>query len=35
LKKLQTDYIDLYYQHRPDPNTPIEISFQTMAEFVK
>ncbi|MET0439476.1 MAG: aldo/keto reductase [Devosia sp.] len=24
LKRLQTDYIDLYYQHRVDPNTPIE-----------
>jgi aryl-alcohol dehydrogenase-like predicted oxidoreductase len=24
LKKLRTDYIDLLYQHRPDPNVPIE-----------
>lgn len=24
LKRLQTDYIDLYYQHRVDPKTPIE-----------
>lgn len=24
LKRLRTDYIDLYYQHRVDPNTPIE-----------
>src|SRR5581483_7345184 len=24
LKRLQTDYIDLYYQHRVDPNVPIE-----------
>jgi aryl-alcohol dehydrogenase-like predicted oxidoreductase len=24
LKRLQTDVIDLYYQHRVDPNTPIE-----------
>ncbi|KMQ68719.1 aldehyde oxidase [Chryseobacterium sp. FH2] len=24
LKKLKTDYIDLFYQHRPDPNVPIE-----------
>ena len=24
LKKLRTDYIDLFYQHRPDPNVPIE-----------
>lgn len=24
LKALQTDHIDLYYQHRVDPNVPIE-----------
>ncbi len=24
LRRLQTDYIDLYYQHRPDPAVPIE-----------
>ena len=24
LKRLQTDYIDLYYQHRPDPEVPVE-----------
>src|SRR5437867_1396847 len=24
LKRLGTDFIDLYYQHRVDPNTPIE-----------
>ena len=24
LRRLQTDYIDLYYQHRPDPNVPVE-----------
>ena len=29
LKRLQTDYIDLYYMHRMDPKTPIE---ETMAE---
>lgn len=36
LKRLQTDYIDLYYQHRVDPNTPIEevakVIKQLMAE---
>ncbi|KAI5820711.1 NADP-dependent oxidoreductase domain-containing protein [Pyronema omphalodes] len=31
LKRLGTDYIDLYYQHRPDPATPIE---ETMTELV-
>ena len=29
LKRLNTDYIDLYYMHRMDPKTPIE---ETMAE---
>ncbi len=32
LKRLKTDYIDLYYLHRVDPNTPIEESAQTMKE---
>jgi aryl-alcohol dehydrogenase-like predicted oxidoreductase len=35
LKRLGTDYIDLYYQHRVDPDTPIEETVQTMAELVK
>ena len=33
LKLLQTDYIDLLYQHRPDPDTPIEITVGAMKEF--
>src|ERR1700761_2808550 len=32
LKRLGTDYIDLYYQHRVDPNTPIEDTVATLAE---
>lgn len=24
LKRMQLDYVDLYYHHRPDPNTPLE-----------
>lgn len=32
LKRLQTDYIDLYYLHRVDPNTPIEDVANTMKE---
>ena len=28
LKRLGTDHIDLYYQHRVDPNTPIEETAQ-------
>ncbi|KAF9510791.1 hypothetical protein BS47DRAFT_1347518 [Hydnum rufescens UP504] len=35
LKKLRTDHIDLYYQHRPAPDTPIEITVGAMAELVK
>jgi len=32
LKRLQTDYVDIYYLHRVDPNTPIEVVAQTMKE---
>ncbi|MCM1339946.1 MAG: aldo/keto reductase [Muribaculaceae bacterium] len=32
LKRLQTDYIDLYYLHRVDPKTPIEDVANTMKE---
>jgi aryl-alcohol dehydrogenase-like predicted oxidoreductase len=35
LKRLGTDYIDLYYIHRVDPNIPIEEVAQTMQEFKK
>lgn len=35
LKRLGTDYIDLYYQHRLDPKTPIEDVMQVLAGFVK
>ena len=34
LKRLGTDYIDLYYQHRVDPNTPIEETIGALAELV-
>jgi aryl-alcohol dehydrogenase-like predicted oxidoreductase len=34
LKRLGTDYIDLYYQHRVDPNTPIEDTLGAVAELV-
>ncbi|TDL15043.1 Aldo/keto reductase [Rickenella mellea] len=34
LEKLGGDYIDLYYQHRVDPNVPIEIVLETLREFV-
>ncbi|MCI8410403.1 MAG: aldo/keto reductase [Lachnospiraceae bacterium] len=35
LKRLDTDYIDLYYQHRTDPNVPIEEVAGVMAELIK
>ncbi len=35
LKRLGTDYIDLYYQHRLDPKTPIEETVGALAELVK
>lgn len=35
LQRLGTDYIDLYYQHRLDPKTPIEETVGAMAELVK
>jgi aryl-alcohol dehydrogenase-like predicted oxidoreductase len=34
LKRLSTDHIDLYYQHRVDPNTPIEDTVGALAELV-
>ena len=34
LNRLGTDYIDLYYQHRVDPNTPIEETAGAVAELV-
>jgi aryl-alcohol dehydrogenase-like predicted oxidoreductase len=35
LKRLNTDVIDLYYQHRIDPQTPIEETVDAMAKLVK
>lgn len=35
LRRLGTDTIDLYYQHRVDPNTPIEDTIGAMADLVK
>ena len=34
LKRLGTDHVDLYYQHRVDPNVPIEETVGAMAELV-
>ncbi len=35
LRRLGVDHIDLYYQHRVDPNTPIEDTVGAMAELVR
>ena len=34
LQRLGTDHVDLYYQHRIDPNVPVEDSVGAMAELV-
>jgi pyridoxine 4-dehydrogenase len=33
LRRLRTDVVDLYYLHRVDPETPLEESVQTIAEY--
>ena len=35
LKRLRTDHIDLYYQHRVDPNVPIEDVAGTIADLMR
>ncbi len=35
LRSLRTDYIDLYYLHRPDPATPAEEVIETMSALVR
>jgi aryl-alcohol dehydrogenase-like predicted oxidoreductase len=35
LRRLGVDYVDLYYQHRVDPDTPIEDTVGAMAHLVK
>ena len=34
LNRLQVDYLDLYYCHRPDPNTPIDETVWTMHQLI-
>ena len=34
LKRLQVDYLDLYFCHRPDPETPIEETVRAMHTLV-
>ncbi len=35
LKRLGTDVIDLYYQHRPDPTVPVEETMGALADLVR
>lgn len=35
LRRLNTDYIDLYYQHRMDPGTPIEDTVGALSELIQ
>ena len=35
LKRLKTDYIDLYYLHKPDPTVPIEETLRALDDLVK
>jgi len=35
LRRLQVDYLDLYFCHRPDPDTPIEETVMAMTDLVR
>jgi aryl-alcohol dehydrogenase-like predicted oxidoreductase len=35
LKRLKTDYLDLYQFHRPDPETPVEETLRTMNDLIR
>lgn len=35
LRRLNTDYLDLYYLHQPDPATPLEESLEAMDQLVR
>ena len=35
LKRMNLDYVDLFYSHRFDPNTPIEETLQTLVDVVR
>lgn len=35
LKRMNLDYVDIFYHHRPDPNTPIEETMGALADIVK
>ena len=35
LRRLNTDYIDLYYMHHPDPETPVEETLRTLDDMIR
>jgi L-glyceraldehyde 3-phosphate reductase len=35
LKRMKLDYVDIFYSHRPDPNTPLEETMGALAQAVK
>ena len=35
LKRMGLDYVDIFYHHRPDPDTPLEETMQTLADIVR
>ncbi|MBX3460470.1 MAG: aldo/keto reductase family protein [Planctomycetes bacterium] len=35
LRRIGTDYVDIYFCHRPDPETPIEETVQAMSDLVR
>jgi L-glyceraldehyde 3-phosphate reductase len=35
LKRMQLDYVDIFYHHRPDPNTPLEETMTALADIVR
>lgn len=35
LRRMGLDYVDIFYSHRPDPNTPIEETMQALVDIVR
>lgn len=35
LKRMKVDYVDIFYHHRPDPNTPLNETMQALSDIVK
>ena len=35
LKRLRLDYVDIFYSHRPDPDTPLEETMQAIVDIVR